>query len=221
MKKLIGKLVNPGTVNLSSKLGSKGAFFAFNFYLINTLSVEDLARFALFYATLRILTFFGVNSMNITRFDDLRSEFTGQKAQAGTVYEVLMSLLLNHLLLFVLSSFFLNDFSLVFQVNLASLTFSLIRLLADFSRFDGKVSGSIWIEDIFFTIVFIVLTVVLIEFMNPLQGFTLAIVFAGLVSSLCALVVYRRKLSQFGVTFSWVGEDLEKGTSFSIRNSAF
>lgn len=199
MSKLMNNLFNPGTINLGSKLGAKGAFFIFSFYLINVLSVEDLARYALFYATLRILTFFGVNSTNITRFDELRAQFTGEQTQTGLVGELLMSVVINHVALYLITLPFFPDVTLITLANIAALVFSVIRLLADFSRFDGKVSGSIWIEDVCFTLVFILLSVFLLTRIEALQAVTAAIVIAGFCGTLCGILVFRKKMQAYGV----------------------
>lgn len=201
MKALTSKLFNPGTINLVSKLGSKGAFLVFNFYLINVLSVEDLAKFALFWATLRILTFFGVNSMNITRFNEVREQLLGNQPQNGLFVEILISVLINHVVLYIITLLLFQDFALISMANIAALAFSLIRLLADFSRFDGKVSGSIWIEDVFFTINFIALSLVFMALMEPKAALTLAIVISGVCGILCSIIVFRKKLAASGTQF--------------------
>ena len=221
MKALIGKLFNPGTINLASKLGSKGAFLVFNFYLINVLSVEDLAKFALFWATLRILTFFGVNSMNITRFNEVREQLLGNQPQNGLFVEILFSVLINHVVLYLITLLLFQDFALISMANIAALAFSLIRLLADYSRFDGKVSGSIWIEDVFFTINFIALSLVFMVLMEPKAAVTLAIVISGVCGILCSFVVFRKKLAASGTRFQLMyalpkARDILFNTEFTI-----
>src|SRR5690606_4676709 len=71
----------------------------------------------------------------------------------------------------------------------------IIRLLADFSRSDKSVFGSILIEDIAFTLVFILISIVTIKKADPIIVITISIVIAGLIGGLSSIFVFKKKFS--------------------------
>jgi len=94
---------NKGIQNLSMKALVKGSFFLFNLYIINSLPIAEVARFALFYTTARFFSFFGTDSMHITRFAEIREIHLGLIEDSEIIDNIKTHFFISHALLFILS----------------------------------------------------------------------------------------------------------------------
>ena len=195
---------NKGIQNLSMKSLVKGSFFLFNLYIINSLSISEVANFALFYTTARFFSFFGTDSMHITYFAEIREMHLGIKENKDILDRIKTHLLVSHLLLFGLSIFIFSDFKWIISVNIVALALSAIRLLSDFSRVNNKIWMSIIIEDVLFTLGFIFFSVIFIRFFDSIVfSVTLAISICGLLTILYALSYFKKHL---GINFLTLGK---------------
>ena len=175
---------NKGIQNLSMKALVKSSFFLFNLYIINNLPIAEVARFALFYTTARFFSFFGTDSMHITRFAEIRE-----------IDNIKTHFFISHALLFILSLLIFQETLTVISVNLVAVALSAIRLLADYSKVNNKIWKSIIIEDLIFTIGFIFLSVVFIQFFEDvIVSITLAISICAVFSITYALYYFKKKL---------------------------
>lgn len=197
VKKLTKSLYNnKGIKNLSMKALAKGCFFLFNLYIINTFSVSDVASFSIFYTTARFLSFFGVDSMHITYFSEVRDIHLRTNENKDVIDRIISHLFVSHLLLLVISFFIFDEIGIVIAVNVVAFAFSAIRLFADFSRVNNTIKASIIIEDVFFTFGFIFLSVAFMRFFNdPIFSLALAVSICGLLTIIYALIHFRKHLN--------------------------
>ncbi|MHA7059244.1 hypothetical protein ACWGOQ_0018605 [Aquimarina sp. M1] len=193
---LTGKLLNnKGIKNLSMKALVKGVFFLFNLYIINTFPIPEVASFSIFYTTARFLSFFGVDSMHITRFSEIRDVHLTGKDDTNVVDKIKTHLFVSHLLLLVLSFFIFDDVEIIISANIVAFVFSAIRLFADFSRVNNTIWMSIIIEDLLFTLGFIFLSVVFLSFFdNIIYSITLAAGICGSIAIGYALFHFEKNL---------------------------
>lgn len=189
---LFNKLLkNKGIQNLSMKALVKGSFFLFNLYIINTLPIGEVASFALFYTTARFFSFFGTDSMHITRFAEIREIHLGSEEHIEVIDNIKTHLFVSHTLLLILSLFIFDETLIIISVNIVALALSAIRLLADYSKVNNKIWKSIIIEDLLFTIGFIVLSVIFLQFFNDI------IISVALAVSICAFFTIAYALQYF------------------------
>lgn len=194
---------NKGIQNLTVKALIKGCFFLFNIYIINNLDVYQIADFAIFYASARFLSFFGVDSMHITFFSKVRNIHLQKKHNKEVVDQIKTHLFVSHLLLLVISFLTFDDTKIIISTNVVALIFSLIRLLTDFSRVDNTIRTSILIEDLFFTFGYILLSIVLLYYGNDIVfSVALAITSCGLLVVGRALFYFKRELNINFFSFS-------------------
>ncbi len=195
--KLTKKLFsNKGIKNLSIKALVKGCFFLFNLYIINTFSISEIASFAIFYTSARFLSFFGVDSMHIMCFSEIRDIHLGKGENKEVIDQIKTHLFVSHLLLLIISFFIFDDIEIIISTNIVAFVFSAIRLLTDFSRINNSIRASITIEDIFFTFGYILLSIVfLYSFGNIVFSVTLAVSICGLFVISYALFYFKKHLN--------------------------
>lgn len=202
---------NKGIQNLSMKALVKGSFFLFNLYIINNLPIAEVARFALFYTTARFFSFFGTDSMHITRFAEIREIHLGLIEDSEIIDNIKTHFFISHALLFILSLLIFQETLTVISVNLVAVALSAIRLLADYSKVNNKIWKSIIIEDLIFTIGFIFLSVVFIQFFEDvIVSITLAISICAVFSITYALYYFKKKLYVDFLKFGKFNFDLKR-----------
>lgn len=195
---------NKGIKNLSMKMLVRGCFFLFNLYIINTFSITEIANFAIFYTSVRFLSFFGVDSMHITCFSEIRDIYLEKKENKEVIDQIKTHLFVSHLLLLIISFFIFDEIKIIISVNIAAFVFSVIRLLTDFSRINNTIRASIIIEDLLFTLGYILLSMVFIySFGDIVFSVTLAMSICGLLVISYALLHLKKHLN---VNFFYFGK---------------
>ena len=153
MKRLFNTYIknNLGILNLFGKTLGRFLFLLLTSFFAYKLSFKDFAAFAIFWTTLRMLTFFSANNLYIIYFNEVRESLINHKKWPANVSSNIALTVLVLGLLSSIISFFIFDSIWIAVLMFPSLVlFVLIRNIAEFSKSDNSVYLSIFIEDIVF-----------------------------------------------------------------------
>lgn len=166
---------NLGLVNLFGKSVGKLLFLGLLAYLAYVMPVQDFADFAIFWATLRLFSFYGANNLYIIYFNKIRTSVINERKWPREVSSnILVTFLLFSLLLLPLSYIIFKEYSLAILLYISSFLFMLVRHLAEFSKINNNLFLSILIEDVLFNVLFFILCLFVLQFSNTIFSVVLA-----------------------------------------------
>ncbi|MFT6065073.1 MAG: hypothetical protein ACJAQX_000935, partial [Polaribacter sp.] len=196
MKRLFNTYIknNLGILNLFGKTLGRFLFLLLTSFFAYKLSFKDFAAFAIFWTTLRMLTFFSANNLYIIYFNEVRESLINHKKWPANVSSNIALTVLVLGLLSSIISFFIFDSIWIAVLMFPSLVlFVLIRNIAEFSKSDNSVYLSIFIEDIVFYFLFFVIGISSVYIFNNLMGIVIALFLTIFITAITSLILFKNK----------------------------
>ena len=185
---------NLGILNLFGKTLGRFLFLLLTSFFAYKLSFKDFAAFAIFWTTLRMLTFFSANNLYIIYFNEVRESLINHKKWPVNVSSNIALTVLVLGLLSSIISFFIFDSIWISVLMFPSLIlFVLIRNIAEFSKSDNSVYLSVFIEDIVFYLLFFVIGISSVYIFNNLMGIIIALFLTIFITAITSLILFKNK----------------------------
>lgn len=185
---------NLGLINLLGKTTGRLLFLLLTSFFAYKLSVQDFAAFAIFWSTLRLLTFFSANNLYIIFFNKVRESLIDYKTWPIKVTNNIVFTALIFGVIATISSYFIFEslFIVVF-IFPSLLLFILIRNLSEFSKSDNSLFLAIFIEDFLFYVLFFILGVSSLFISNSLEIIVIALFLSLFITAIVCLVLFKKK----------------------------
>lgn len=185
---------NLGLINLFGKTSGRLLFLLLTSFFAYKLSVKDFADFAIFWSTLRLLTFFSSNNLYIIYFNKVRqSLLESKKWPINVSANILLTSLLFSFLSTILSFFIFESLFIILLIFPSLLLFILIRNLSEFSKADNSLALSIFIEDFLFYILFFAFGLIAVSINNSLEMIVLSLFLAILITAIFCVILFKVK----------------------------
>lgn len=213
---------NLGLINLFGKISGRFLFLLLTSFFAYKLSFKDFAVFAIFWTTLRMLTFLSANNLYIIYFNEVRESLVDCKVWPAKIScNIAINLFLFGLLSTIGSFFIFDNWLITFLMFPSLLLFVIIRNISEFSKSDNSVYLSIFIEDFLFYFLFFITGVISVYLYNSLTGIVIALFFTILITAITSLILFKRKfkfkINSFKLNlkdFSF--KDLRLGINFTV-----
>ncbi len=224
MKRLFNTYIknNLGILNLFGKTLGRFLFLVLTSFFAYRLSFKDFAAFAIFWTTLRMLTFFSANNLYIIFFNEVRESLIDKKEWPAKVSSNILFTFIAFGLLSSIAAFFFF-FYLLFAVLMfpSIFLFTIIRNISEFSKSDNSVYLSIFIEDFLFYFIFFVTGIISVYLYNSLLGIIIAIFITILITATTSLILFKSKfnfkINTFKIRFKdFSFKDLKLGMNYTI-----
>jgi hypothetical protein len=196
LKKIYFKYIseNLGLINLFGKSFGRVLYLILISYLSYKLSVEDFAKFAIFWSSLRMFTFYGTNNLNIIYFNEVRRHLMEEKVWSAKISaNIVFNSVFFCLITFVLSFLIFDGLGTTLILVVCLLCSIIIRNISEFAKADNNLFLSIVIDDILFYVLFFVFTVVGLMFTIDLDMVLYGLLLASFITAISALVLFGRK----------------------------
>lgn len=196
LKKIYYKYLseNLGLINLFGKSLGRILYLILVAYLSYKLSVEDFAKFAIFWSSLRMFTFYGTNNLNIIYFNKVRVHLIDEGRWCSKVSSNIILTSLFFCIVTLPLSLLIFDRIKETLILIACLVCAIvIRNISEFAKADNKLFLSIFIDDILFYVLFFILGVVGLIYTNDFDVLLYALLIASLVTSITAIILFIRK----------------------------
>lgn len=213
---------NLGLINLFGKISGRFLFLLLTSFFAYKLSFNDFAVFAIFWTTLRMLTFLSANNLYIIYFNEVRESLVDYKVWPAKIScNIAINLFLFGLLSTIGSFFIFDNWVITFLMFPSLLLFVIIRNISEFSKSDNSVYLSIFIEDFLFYFLFFITGIISVYLYNSLTGIVIALFSTILITAITSLVLFKRKfklkINSFKLNlkdFSF--KDLRLGVNYTV-----
>jgi hypothetical protein len=224
LKRLFNTFIknNIGLINLFGKTVGRFLFLLLTSFFAYKLSFKDFAAFAIFWTTLRMLTFFSANNLYIIYFNEVRESLMDKKEWPAKVSSNIFFTFIAFGLLSSIASFFIFDNLLIAVFMFPSiLLFTIIRNISEFSKSDNSVYLSIFIEDFLFYFIFFGTGVISVYLYSSLLGIVIAIFLTILITAITSLILFKSKfnfkINTFKIRFKdFSFKDFKLGMNYTI-----
>ncbi len=163
-------------------------------YLAFVMEVTDFADFAIFWATLRLFSFYGSNNLHIVYFNKVRGLVVDEKKWPREVSaNIIFTFLIFSIVFLPISFLVFKSYSLALILYLSSFFFMTIRYIAEYSKINNNLFLSIFIEDILFNILLFVLCLMATQYQNNLFYVVAAVLLALIITAVVGIIMFIRK----------------------------
>lgn len=206
MKNIYIKYVkqNLGLINLFGKSFGRIIFLLLTSFFAYKLSYKDFAAYAIFWTTLRMLTFLTTNNLYIIYFGKVREKLLFHKKWPKDVsINIILNFIFFGLISFIVAYLIFNSFLISCAIYTFVLFFVIIRNLSEFSKCDNSLFLSIFIEDFLFYFVFFITSILIFLLSPSFFGIISALFISLLLTSVVTIILFIRKFKIEIVDFSF------------------
>ena len=199
---------NLGLINMFGKVFGRSLYLVLLALLSHKLSLNDFANFAIFWATLRMFTFYTANNLYIIYFDEVRTSLMKKREWPKRITtNIVFTYLAFSTLLFVVSLFLFENVWVTILLMPCLLCYIIIRNLSEFAKADNNLLLSIFIEEILFYFLFFITGVASLFFFNNLISVIFALLISLLLTAITCLILFRRKFEISIKSYSLASSD--------------
>ena len=198
MKKLFDTYIkhNLGLINLFGKAFGRLLFLLLTAFFAYKFSVEDFAAFAIFWASLRLFTFFSVNNLYIIYFNEVRENLIDYKKWPIKISSnIIFNAIIFSIISGVLSALLFDSIVITMLMIPSILLFIIIRNISEFSKADNSLNLYIFIEDFLFYFLFFVFGILAIFIEDNLTMIIIALLLTLLITAIAGLILFKRKFN--------------------------
>ena len=222
-ERLLSSIVqNLGLINLFGKASGRTLFLILLSFFSYKLSVKDFADFAIFWASLRMFTFYATNNLYIIYFDKVRSFLIEKHEWPKRVSaNIIFTGVFFSLVICVISFFLFEDIWVTLIIIPCLLCYIVIRNLTEFAKADNNLFLSIFIEDILFYFLFFIASICGLYFYNDIFMIMIALLFSLFVTAIVCVYLFKRKfkikISNYVIkTSDFSFSDFKLGLNYTI-----
>jgi hypothetical protein len=185
---------NLGLINLFGKVTGRLLFLLLTSFFAYKLSVKDFAGFAIFWSTLRMLSFFSANNLYIIYFNQVRESLIHKNSWPKEVSSNVVFTAISFGSISAVISYVIFDnllFAILTFISLILLI--LLRNMAEFAKSDNSLFLSIFVEDFLFYFLFFVSGIIAISISNSLIAIIFSLFLSILITTICCLILFKKK----------------------------
>ena len=224
MKKLYNRYLknNLGLLNLFGKASGRVLFLLLTSFFAYQLSIEDFAVFALFWTTIRMLTYVSANNYYIIYFNEVRKSLIEEKKWSlKTTANIGITGLVFGLISTAIAYHIFKDIRITLLFFPSLLLFVAIRSLSEFSKADNSVVLAIFIEDFLFYFLFFIFGIAGIFISNNINSIVIALFLALVITFIFCYILFIKKfkLDSIPLRLNWAyfsAKDFRLGVNYTF-----